>query len=396
MTLTRPRFRRAAPDGLVACVLLAFLATAGLFYVNLMSALIASLIDGLGFSNREAGFVGSANVYGAAAGALAAVFIVRRIEWRRTEVMLLLLLLSLDLVSTLVRTPQALIALRFLHGLVGGLSVGIGLAVIARTAIPDRAFGMLLTVQFGLGGLGVMFLPGLAQQHGTQVLFLALAAFTAVTLSMIPFLAEYPPRERIVAANGEVTPVRRVPLVLTLVALFLFQLGNMALNAFIIPLGRHYGHPLEFITATIGTATWIGALGSVIVIWSAGRFGRTVPIVIAILLTLVGTAAFLRSDLSACYVFGNVVTSIAWSFLVPYLFGMCAQFDPAGQAASLGGFFSKMGLATGPAAAAFLIGDTGNYVLLIAAAFVGLTVCGLAALRPALLLDRDSEPPPTR
>ncbi len=76
---------RAAPDGLLACVLLAFLATAGLFYVNIMPALVAGLIDGLGFSNREAGFVGSANVYGAACGALVAVFLVRRLPWRRVE-----------------------------------------------------------------------------------------------------------------------------------------------------------------------------------------------------------------------------------------------------------------------------------------------------------------------
>ena len=188
--------RRAAPDGIVACVLLAFLATAGLFYVNIMPALVAGLIDGLGFSNQEAGFVGSANVYGAACGALIAVFLVRRLPWRRTAVVLFLLLLSLDLVSTLVTSAWPLIALRFLHGVVGGTSVGIGLAVMARTAIPDRAFGMLLTVQYGAGGIGLMFLPGLAKNYGPEVLFLALASFTLVTLAMLPFLAAYPPKAR--------------------------------------------------------------------------------------------------------------------------------------------------------------------------------------------------------
>lgn len=72
----------AAPNGEIARVLLAFLATAGLFYVNIMPALVDGLIEGLGFSNQQAGFVGSANVYGAALGALAAVFIVKRAPWK--------------------------------------------------------------------------------------------------------------------------------------------------------------------------------------------------------------------------------------------------------------------------------------------------------------------------
>ena len=62
--------RKAAPDGEVARVLLAFLATAGIFYVNIMPALVDGLVQGAGFSNRQAGLVGSSNVYGAAIGAL--------------------------------------------------------------------------------------------------------------------------------------------------------------------------------------------------------------------------------------------------------------------------------------------------------------------------------------
>jgi len=74
--------RKAAPDGEMARVLLAFLATAGIFYVNIMPALVDGLVQGAGFSNRQAGMVGSSNVYGAAIGALIAVFIVKKIQWR--------------------------------------------------------------------------------------------------------------------------------------------------------------------------------------------------------------------------------------------------------------------------------------------------------------------------
>ena len=74
---------RAAPDGMVAAVLLSFLATAGFFYVNIMPAIVEGLQTGLHFSADVAGLVGSANVYGAAAGALIATLLVARWDWRR-------------------------------------------------------------------------------------------------------------------------------------------------------------------------------------------------------------------------------------------------------------------------------------------------------------------------
>ena len=212
----------------------------------------------------------------------------RRLPWRRVEVVALLLLLTLDLVSTQVTTATPLMVLRFLHGVVGGTSVGVGLGVMARTAIPDRAFGMLLAVQ--------MFLPGLAQQFGSKVLFLALTGFTVVTLFMLPFLAAYPPREQ-----------------------------------------------------------------------------STVPIAGVLILSIAGTAAFLRSDLGLGFIIANVITTIAWSFLIPYFFGMCADFDPAGQSAALARFFSKMGLATGPSAAALRLLDAGRGRLPTADSAAGLT-----------------------
>ena len=71
-------FVKAAPNGMVARLLLAFLATAGLFYVNIMPAIIDGLVEGLGFTNKEAGLVGSSNMYGAAVGALLIVFLLEK------------------------------------------------------------------------------------------------------------------------------------------------------------------------------------------------------------------------------------------------------------------------------------------------------------------------------
>lgn len=392
--LSAPVPRRGLPhvpeDSLLASILLSFLATAGLFYVNIMAALVDGLISGAGLTPKQAGLVASANVYGAALGALVAVFIIRRLPWRPTALSVLCGLIVVDLLSTLIKAPDLLIGLRFFHGLMGGLLVGVAFAVIARTKTPDRTFGMLLVVQFGLGGLGLMFLPRLVPVFGHGVLFLALAAFSAVTLAMTPFLGVYAPRPAPSPLAARAA-TRWVPLILAFAAIFLFQAANMGLAAYIIGLGKAAGLELGLITSTLGAANWIGALGSMLVVAIGVRFGRFWPLMAGLALTLGGTWAFHFSGLPWIFLIANIGTAVTWAFVIPYLLGMCAAFDTVGQMAALGGFFSKMGLASGPALAAFVVVG-GQYDGLINLAVAGLLLSGLASIAPALALDRQRPP----
>lgn len=378
--------RRAAPNGEIARVLLAFLASAGLFYVNIMPALVDGLIQGAGYSNRQAGLIGSSNVYGAALGALAVVFFVRRIPWRPVACVLLGLLIAMDLVSMVVRSFELVAAARFAHGVVGGMLVGVGFSIIARTREPDRTFGYLLLVQFGLGGLGLMLLPPLVPHFGTPVLFWSLIVFSGATLAMIPFLEDYPPVEtqaRVLAAGGG---VRVGPLVLSLLATFLFQAGNMAVFAYVIGLGEAAGLSTSFISPSLAAASWVGIGGAAVVILLSTRYGRTLPLVAAVVLTAAFTWALHFSSVPTVYLLANCIVGATWSMGIPYLLGMCAAFDGTGQMAAIGGFASKMGLATGPMLAALVIGE-GDYALVVnlGAAIIAATM--VLAWVPARLLD---------
>ena len=390
ITVPKRSFPTASPNGEIARVLLSFLATAGLFYVNIMPALIDGLIEGLGFSNQQAGFIGSANVYGAAAGALTAVFVVKHIAWRPTSVILLLGLLSADTVSIYLTQPNALMIVRFIHGCIGGGLVGIGFAVISRTTETDRTFGYLLSVQFGLGGLGLIYLPGLVPEFGTAALFLALIAFSLVTLLMIPFLDDYPAKEKPKAEASGPAKVNYKLLILALLATFLFQAANMGVYAYIIGMGKFYGLAPEFISSTLGVAAWIAIAGSVLVILISTRYGRLLPVGCAIILTCVGTWILHYSAIESMYWLANVGVGITWAFVISYLLGMCAEFDSTGQTAALGGFASKMGLASGPLVAALVIGED-NYTLLINLAVIALIAGLLVFILPAFVLDKNRQ-----
>lgn len=384
------RFPVAKADGEIARVLLAFLATAGIFYVNIMPAIVDGLIEGLGFSNREAGFVGSSNTYGAAFGAFTVVFFVKTLEWRKTAYALLIGLISIDLISMTLTSANSLIALRALHGFIGGALVGIGFAVMSRTTEVSRSFGYLLTIQFGLGGLGIIYLPSLVPMFGTKALFLSLAAFSIVTLLMLPFLGDYPPGR----AHPERTAgkIRYLPAAAALFATFLFQAANMAVYAYAIGIGKFAGLSPSFVSNSLGVSAWIAIAGSVLVILMSTRYGRLKPVGIAILLTAVATWALHYSHVnpdswfSSVYWLANLVIAIAWAFTISYLLGMNAEFDTTGQMAALGGFASKMGLASGPAVAALVVGEN-NYGLVITVATMMLVLCFVFAIRPSQILD---------
>ena len=373
---------------MTARVFLAFLASAGLFYVNIMPAIVDGLKEGLAFTDQQAGFAASANVYGAAFGALLIVFVVKRLRWRPVAYALLATLIAMDLLSMLVSTPALMIAARLVHGCVGGALVGVGFSVIARTLSPDRTFGVLLFVQFGLGGLGNLYIPRLVPVFGENVLFLALIAFSVATALMVPFLDRYevevPVQKERKAATATV-PV--LPIALVLASLFLFQAANNGLFAYIIGLGKFAELELNFITLSLAVAGWLGLLGAALVVVFHTRYGRTVPLATAMLVTIAATWALHFSASETIFLVANCVIGITWAFVMSYLLGLVSAFDRTGQMAALGGFASKLGLASGPLAGGLLLGDD-NYALLINLAVIALGLSAVASLVPARLKDR--------
>ena len=379
--------RKASANGEIARILLAFLASAGIYYVNIMPALVSGLVEGAGFSNREAGLVGSSNVYGAAVGALLIVFLVKRINWKRTAYALLGVLIGIDLLSMLIHSFESLLVMRFVHGFVGGMLVGVGFSIIARTTQPDRTFGYLLLVQFGLGGVGLMILPPLVPVMGTGVLFWALILFSLATLLMVPFLGDYPVAKVHKPAVAVADGIRKGPLMLGLLATFLFQAGNMAVYAYVIGLGEAAGLGMRLISPALAAAAWIGIAGSGLVIVLSTRYGRMKPLATAVIVTVIATWALHYSGAGSVYVIANCVIGITWAMGIPYLLGLCSEFDKSGQMAALGGFASKMGLASGPLVAALVVGD-GDYPLVINLGVAALVMSLVAAFVPLRLLDR--------
>ncbi len=360
-------------DSTLAAVMYAILATAGLFYVNLGGAFLSAFVDGLGVGRDEAGLIVSANKYGAAAGALIATFLVKNIPWRKAAGILLLLMMSVDIISSQITSAENLIAIRFLHGTIGGISVGIGLSVIARTLNPDKIFGMLLVVQYSFGSIGIWTVPRLVESFGHMAVFGVLMLFSLMTLLILPFI----PDVRKAKNNNNPFKINlSFLLVLALIALFLFQASNMGVADYAFELGKDIGLVNTEISNLLTAANIISISGGLLVYVIGTRYGRSIPLFIGVSISAVFTFLLHYSDNITIYFIANTVTGIAWAFVIPYILGLCSSFDNHGQMAALAGFVSKVGLATGPLVGSMFILDYGFDLILNIASFalIGATI----------------------
>ena len=360
-------------ESTLAAVMYAILATAGLFYVNLGGAFLSAFVDGLGVGRDEAGLIVSANKYGAAAGALIATFLVKNIPWRKAAAILLVLMMLVDVISSQITSADNLIAIRFLHGTIGGISVGIGLSVIARTLNPDKIFGMLLVVQYSFGSLGIWTVPRLVESFGHMAVFGVLMLFSLMTLLILPFI---PNVREAKSTNNPFKINFSFLLVLALAALFLFQASNMGVADYAFELGKDIGLVNTEISNLLTVANIISISGGLFVYVIGTKYGRTIPLFIGVSISAIFTYLLHYSENITMYFIANTVTGIAWAFVIPYILGLCASFDSHGQMAALAGFVSKVGLATGPLVGSMFILNYGFEMILNIAtiALIGATI----------------------
>ena len=131
----------------------------------------------------------------------------------------------------------------------------------------------------------------------------------------------------------------------------------------------------------------IGALGSLFVIVFGSAFGRVRPLGLAMVATLIGIAGLYLARYPSIFFAANGMTAITWSLVVPYLFGMASMLDRSGRMATLAGFVSGLGLASGPLVAGWLV-QPDNFVPVISVSLVFFVVAMVAMVVASKRVDR--------
>jgi predicted MFS family arabinose efflux permease len=372
------------PNGFPARTTLAAIMSAGILYANVSPLIVSGLALDVRFTQASAGYLLSVNMYGTALGGFIILFLIRRLSWRTTTAALLLALIGCDTASVYLDAPSLLFAVRFVHGLAGGALIGVLSSVIARMASPERTIALAIVIQLALGGAGAAWLAPLMTSVGVRAIWFSLVAFSAIGFALLWLLDSYSAR----AAHSTARSRSRAPwivIALGCAGVFVYQAGEMASFAYMFEIGTGHGLDAAVAGRAIGIGLWVGGPAALLVAWWSTRSGRMLPASVGAVATAFGVA-LLWLPSAVAYLTANIGLSVCFSLTLPYLLGVVAETDNDGDMAAIGGFVNSLGLATGPAIAAAILGDA-HYERVVLFAVTALVVSGLLVVWPARVLD---------
>jgi predicted MFS family arabinose efflux permease len=368
-----------------------WLSAAGALLFNVMPAFFASAGSRYALSDEQIGWVGSSYGAGFALVAVTSFVWIARFNWRRVA--------TLGTVLSAISFAACALGPRYV-GLLGGmLAAGlgcgalytVGTAVVAENHEPDRAFGVKLAVETFVGVAMLIALPSLfAERWGFQGVAMAIAGVAG--LCGLLALHRTPSGREAGIPTGDGKGLRAAAVAagqrwlswLGLGGLLVSFGGIAALWAFLARIAPTFGLSSK-VTAQMVLATLIAnAFSGVAAALIGDRWGRLLPLTIAMLLALVGVLVLAFGHDVLAYAAGALLTYGMLSTPLSYQMGLIASADATGRVASLIPAALSVGGAIAPAVAGSLLTGA-SYAPLYA--FTAGTI--LASLAAFLLLGRE-------
>ncbi|WDD99615.1 MFS transporter [Thalassomonas actiniarum] len=359
---------------------LAFITMAGLSYINFLPGVVNALAGGIGFSDVEAGQIVAVNGYGGLIGSGLAVFLVRRIHWQPAIYTFLLMLAVIDIGTVWVKDYNTMLGWRFFAGILGGLSVGFGFSVLARLNNPDRAFGILLFIQFTIGSLVIYLLPALEAQLGAHAVFYAMASFVSLSLVMMLFLPSLSLDNNSTGQAMSLSGSSGKALLL-LFAIISYLIGASAIWAYVGLIGLDADMTSENVSTYIALTGLLGLPGAMLPVLGGARFGRLYWIMTGIALSALAALLLNFSQHSPVYITAMALLFFSWPAVQSYLLAATAEIDSSGRLSTIAAVVSSVGLATGPLLASGLL-DNGNFSVMLYSCAIIFLLSFLLLLKP--------------
>jgi hypothetical protein len=286
-----------------------------------------------------------------------------------------LMLAGVDL-ATANADRAGIFALRAAAGVIEGVLLWITVAMISRTATPERWAGVFFTAQTGAQLLlAIAFAVWIMPAGGASAGFLAVAICAVVGAAPALIgpsrLADLNPGEAIAGPP----PFRGW---VALAGTLIYGAGGGAVGVYLQPLAHEAG-----LSADVArTALWVGlaaqVAGGAAATAMAGRIRWHTVFLIASTSSLVVWWLFGQQVAAWAFVGANALGGLTAIFLAPFLVPMTIEADPSRRAAVQSGAAQLIGGAAGPFLGAMAVnGEEVHGVLWLAA---GLMLAGLATV----------------
>jgi len=345
--------------------------TISLMPLLVLPAMIGTLVDETILSEALAGWSASLNFFGGAAAALIMALRMHRLDLRRVASVAFAVAAVGDLASAFSGNHAALfLAIRFVTGIGAGAAYTVVVAAFARLSDVDRGYGLFVTLQFIVSGLGLYGLPVYSEILGVEGMFLSIAGLDIAGFVLTRFLpgraVDSPGFSRL---RTELSVLLTWATLLGALGFAIYEAANTAQFTYLERLGVSFGLTDRQVGSALLIASLSGIPGAFAIVILGSRFGRIGPLTVGVGLSICGLLALINRESFGSYLIGASLLGFAWAFCLPYIQGLMAELDPHGSAVAAGSASSTIGGSIGPGLAALAVGGSSYRPVL------GLAIC---------------------
>ncbi|MCG8443432.1 MAG: MFS transporter [Caulobacterales bacterium] len=349
--------------------------------VLVLPGFVQGLVEYVGFTDQQAGFIASTELMGMTAGTIAMMALVGRANWRVVFLVSLALIAAGNFASIVLTDFYALCAARFVIGVGGGFIVSLSYTVFGLTAKADRNFALGIFFVLLYAAVVYPFLPVIFSGAGLAGLLIFMGAFAIVGLPFVRYMPRSGEEHR--ELDDQAIALDWPRKVLALAAMLVFFSANFAVWTYLFRVGVLAGVAEQDVANGLSFSQFLGMAGAFTCALVGAAFGRGIMLAIAIL----GCAlplAFLFGPIGALgYAAVVGAYQYGWNMAHPYLLAAMASFDPSGKMVVYATAMQFIGISLGPAIAAAVVSGVGFSGVLLGA--VVALIVSLALILPPVL-----------
>ena len=360
-------------------VAVGFLSGIGILISTTMPMVIGGLIEGLNFSETQAGDLVAIFSLTFTAIAVASLLFIRRVNWKFTALTMSAICALALFAVTLSSHYQTLISVFGVMGLGMGGLYALGMTVLGDSSNPDKAFGLKLGYEsmpaiIALFAFPVLIIP----EYGLKGMMYAMAAM-AVIVAPLSFLVPSRGVKGIGAAASDLSDVSEIaakrsktPLglsITTLVASIIFFSGVIATWAFLEVIGGAKGLPADKVGIILALGMVSATIGAFVAAALGNKKGRNFPMIAIIILNVLSSVLIWQSTSLFAFALGAISFTFCINYALAYFFGLSAEIDFSGRFVALSTTTLSLGGVIGPAIAGRLIEGSGIGAVLGFSAF---------------------------
>lgn len=316
------------------------------------------MVQYLNFTEKNAGDLASAEMWGIALTTVLLTFFASRLNWR--------LVFRFSLVTMIVANICCIFAdhaltfgiWRFIAGFGAGGLVSLSFTVIGLTDKPDRNFGYYIMWILFYGAVVLLAMPTVYQLVGMTGVLIFFAAFPASALLFVHWL----PRsgEEHLQVEEDAVDLSWNYKGIAIASIFIYFVAQGIVWAYLFFIGTSGGGTEQQVANGLTASQFAGVAGGLTAAVLAHRIGRAIPLTLSILASFVPLFFLFGHTGIIVYTIAVCVYNYGWNVANPYYMAAMASFDRTGRVVVYAVAGQMLGLANGPWIAARVV-SPGQY-----------------------------------